>query len=240
MRMLIDNRDLELLLEKKKKFIGNKVTVDTMIAGISFLLSVFTATYSDWFGIPGIVFKTVFCFIGILYCAKIVKDIVEMYRDKYNHEMLMNDIRELNLIQHNHSLIAIRDTFEKENRFLVYYDERWDCKLFLNYKTVDQNNEDVIIDRISADLDVDKRKVSCNYVTSRVQEKYSVSHQENRIYNHRLYDVTLSKYSEKMKKDSFVVNGKRYYWMSVTEMEKDENIMEKNREVVDFVKEKIV
>lgn len=130
MRMLIDNRDLELLLEKKKKFIGNKVTVDTMIAGISFLLSVFTATYSDWFGIPGIVFKTVFCFIGILYCAKIVKDIVEMYRDKYNHEMLMNDIRELNLIQHNHSLIAIRDTFEKENRFLVYYDERWDCKLF--------------------------------------------------------------------------------------------------------------
>ena len=152
-----------------------------------------------------------------------VKDIVEMYRDKYNHEMLMNDIRELNLIQHNHSLIAIRDTFEKENRFLVYYDERWDCKLFLNYKTVDQNNEDVIIDRISADLDVDKRKVSCNYVTSRVQEKYSVSHQENRIYNHRLYEVTLSKYSEKMKKDSFVVNGKRYYWMSVTEMEKDEN-----------------
>ena len=79
-----------------------------------------------------------------------------------------------------------------------------------------------------------------NYVTSRVQEKYSVSHQENRIYNHRLYEVTLSKYSEKMKKDSFVVNGKRYYWMSVTEMEKDENIMEKNREVVDFVKEKIV
>ena len=67
MRMLIDNRDLELLLEKKKKFIGNKVTVDTMIAGISFLLSVFTATYSDWFGIPGFVFKTVFCFIGILY-----------------------------------------------------------------------------------------------------------------------------------------------------------------------------
>ena len=110
MRMLIDNRDLELLLEKKKKFIGNKVTVDTMIAGISFLLSVFTATYSDWLGIPGIVFKTVFCFIGILYCAKIVKDIVEMYRDKYNHEMLMNDIRELNLIQHNHSLIAVSYT----------------------------------------------------------------------------------------------------------------------------------
>ncbi len=73
MRVLLVNSILE------RKMIG-----ETMIAGISFLLSVFTATYSDWFGIPGIVFKTVFCFIGILYCAKIVKDIVEMYRDKYN------------------------------------------------------------------------------------------------------------------------------------------------------------
>ena len=42
MRMLIDNRDLELLLEKKKKFIGNKVTVDTMIAGISFSENMFS------------------------------------------------------------------------------------------------------------------------------------------------------------------------------------------------------
>lgn len=240
MRMLIDNRDLELLLEKKKEFIGNKVTVDTMIAGISFLLSVLTATYSNWFGISGIVFKTVFGFIGILYCAKIVRDVIEMYRNKYNHEMLMKDIKNLNLIQHNHSLVAIRDTFDEENRFLVYYDERWDCKLFLNYKTADQNNEDVIIDRISADLGIDKRKILCNYITSRVQEKYSVSHQENRVYNHRLYEVMVSKYPEKMKKDNFVVNGKHYYWMSVTEMEKDENIMGKNREVVDFVKEKII
>lgn len=31
MRMLIDNRDLELLLEKKKEFIGNKVTVNSFL-----------------------------------------------------------------------------------------------------------------------------------------------------------------------------------------------------------------
>ena len=36
MRMLIDNRDLELLLEKNKKFIVNKVNVDTIIEGIYF------------------------------------------------------------------------------------------------------------------------------------------------------------------------------------------------------------
>ena len=42
MRLLIDEKELALLLEKKRDLIGNKVTIDTIIAGISFLLSVFT------------------------------------------------------------------------------------------------------------------------------------------------------------------------------------------------------
>ena len=41
MKLLIEKSDLELLLEKKRDLIGNKVTIDTIIAGISFLLSVF-------------------------------------------------------------------------------------------------------------------------------------------------------------------------------------------------------
>lgn len=36
MRLLIDEKDLALLLEKKRDFVGNKVTADTIIAGISF------------------------------------------------------------------------------------------------------------------------------------------------------------------------------------------------------------
>ena len=51
MRLLIDEKELALLLEKKRDLIGNKVTIDTIIAGISFLLSVFTASYDDLLGI---------------------------------------------------------------------------------------------------------------------------------------------------------------------------------------------
>lgn len=47
MRLLIDEKDLALLLEKKRDLIGNKVTIDTIIAGV-FLLSVFTASYNDF------------------------------------------------------------------------------------------------------------------------------------------------------------------------------------------------
>ena len=149
-----------------------------------------------------------------------------MIKNKYNHKVLFEKIEGLDMIQHNHSLIVIKDSFSGiKERYLLYYDEKWDCKLFLNYKTQDRNNEDVIVDNVSADLGVDKADIKCSYVTSRIQEKYSVSHNENRIYNHRLYD--------------FIVNKRHYYWMTLSDMQHDENIIKKNMEVVDFVKETI-
>ena len=40
-----------------------------------------------------------------------------------------------------------------------------------------------------------------------------------------------------MNKNDFSINSRHYYWMTISEMEKDNNIMKKNMEVVDFVKE---
>lgn len=36
---------------------------------------------------------------------------------------------------------------------------------------------------------------------------------------------------------NFVVNGRHYYWMSISDMERDPNIVKKNLDVIDFVKE---
>lgn len=103
-----------------------------------------------------------------------------MHKNKYDHNILLNDIQKLDKIQHKHSLVAIRfpDT-SAEKKYLVYYDERWDCKLFLNYKTVDRADEESVINKVSADLNVDKSQINCRYISSKVQEKYSESHQEN-------------------------------------------------------------
>ena len=38
-------------------------------------------------------------------------------------------------------------------------------------------------------------------------------------------------------KENFVVNGRHYYWMSISDMERDPNIVKKNLDVIDFVKE---
>lgn len=81
---------------------------------------------------------------------KIAKDIFHMYKDKYDYNDLMKDITGLDMIQHNHSLVVIRNLFtENKQKFLVYYDEKWDCKLFLNYKIMDRDNENSILDRVA-------------------------------------------------------------------------------------------
>ena len=74
-------------------------------------------------------------------------------------------------------------------------------------------------------------------ITSRIQEKYSVSHKENRVYNHRLYEICIDNLSEISQKNDFLKNGKHFYWMTLGEMAKDDNIAKKNLDVIDFVKE---
>ena len=54
-----------------------------------------------------------------------------------------------------------------------------------------ENNEAALKEQVSVDLNLNSGDITCNYVTSRVQEKYSVSHQETRVYNHRLYEMYL-------------------------------------------------
>ena len=134
------------------------------------------------------------------------------------------------MIQHNHSLIIIKNSAPGiKTKYLTYYDERWDCKLF--------HNEAFIISNLSNDLGIPKKEIKCKYISSRVQEKYSVSHNENRVYNHRLYEVEFINIPKIMNENDFSIKSRHYYWMTISEMEKDDNIMKKNMEVVDFVKE---
>ena len=142
-----------------------------------------------------------------------------MHKNKYDHNILLNNIQKLDKIQHKHSLVAIQfpDTSAE--------------------KTVDRADEESVINKVSADLNVDKSQINCRYISSKVQEKYSESHQENRIYNHRLYEIKIQVFPEDEQKENFVVNGRHYYWMSISDMERDPNIVKKNLDVIDFVKE---
>ena len=49
----------------------------------------------------------------------------------------------------------------------------------------------------------------------------------------------VNKIPDEFRKDNFEISGRHYYWMTIDEMEKDDNIKKKNLDVVDFVKEYI-
>ena len=40
-----------------------------------------------------------------------------------------------------------------------------------------------------------------------------------------------------MKKDVFEIDGRTYYWMSMSELESDQNVLKKNNDIINYVKE---
>ena len=236
MKLYIDDKELKLLMEEKRDLIGTKIQWDALISAISFIISVATATYGDFLFFTRIDIKTVFLIISIVYFVKVLYECIHAKLHKYDHKDLTSDIEKLNTIQHNHSLVAIKDTFNTNpSRYLTYYDENWECKLFLNFKTVEKDNENNLIENLSSNLSVDRKTIQCEIKGNQIDEKYSVSHQEMRTYNHRLYEVSISNFPEDMRNDNFTLNGKHYYWMSIDDMREDKEIRKKNLEIVEFV-----
>ena len=240
MKLLIDKTELELLLEKKKgSFKRNFDWAGTIFAGATFIISAFFADYPDKLSIPGTVFKTISILLGMAFMIWGIIMLVKSIKNKYNHIDLLADIRDLNEIQHPFSIVAVKDTFNKfPNRFLLYYDERWDCKFFFSYRTVDDNIANIKA-RLSHELNIPENKIDTKYFANRIDRKFSVSDQIVKTYNHALYQATISEFTEILKQDQFVIDGKKFFWMTIPEMERDPEIQKKNLDIVHFVQENI-
>lgn len=240
MTLLIDKTQLELLLEKKRDYIGQRhAGIDTLFAGASFGLSIICADFRTIAFVSGEFIGAISVLLAIWFCCRGIYMIVKDVNDKYGHKELCKDIEALNVIQHAYSIVAVKDTFNKyPNRFLLYYDERWNCKFFFNYKTVD-NDEDNIKSRLSRELKIKENNISMQFKTEKIQKKYSVSHKEDRVYDHRVYYATISKYTDHVMSDEFEIDGKKFFWMSIQDMERDERIQEVNSDVVGLIKDTI-
>lgn len=130
---------------------------------------------------------------------------------------------------HEFSLLAFKNT---NGEFLQIYDPRWKCWLFPYFRTEEDNK--AAADKFASDLIGDK--VFTQYVTSSIHCKFSVSDQVYKVYDHKLYKLTLDPAPEHMQKKEFQIDDTKYRWMSFSEMENDDEIMEKNEEIVAFIK----
>lgn len=49
--------------------------------------------------------------------------------------------------------------------------------------------------------------------------------------------ASIRNYPEEMRKDSFQCDGKEYSWMTLDELEQDDNVRKKNSDILNYVKE---
>lgn len=244
MKIVINKTELELLLHKKNEYIGTKNLngLDKMFAGISFAVPSIFAKYPNFWGLNGEIIKTILIILGFAYAGWGVMELVKNRKNKYTKEDLLNDICDLNQITHPFSIVAIKDTFNNyPNKFLLYYDERWDCKFFFSYRTSNDDNENIknIKKRLSNELKTPIKSINVKFVTESIYQKYSVSDKIQKMYDHKIYYAKILDFDDELKKKSFIIDGKKFYWMTIQEMENDPDIQKKNLDVVNLVKNNI-
>ena len=110
-------------------------------------------------------------------------------------------------MEHVHSIIIIK----KDDKYLNYYDKRWQMYLFPNIKG---NN----IEEIKRIYKTQKVKL----LFDKVHNKYSVSHKEIRTYHHYFYEVNCN-----IEGDFFTLD----------ELLKNPKIKENNEDIISFIKE---
>ena len=116
----------------------------------------------------------------------------------------------------------------------MVYDERWKCWLFPYYRTEDPNKEN--IDKHTSELL--KMNVTTTYVTYAPHCKYSESDKVYKRYKHTLYSFLLNDVPEYMRGTVFELENKKYSWKYIEELETDSNVMDKNDDIIAFVKTK--
>lgn len=164
--------------------------------------------------------------------------------DEWRMEKKIGDLSETDLLKisqlvaehlsgiyHEFSLLAVTNPAGK---YLQVYDERWQCWLFPYYRTEDPNKEN--IDKYASNLL--KMDVITSYVANATHCKYSQSDKAYKQYKHTLYRVVLNDIPEYMSGDEFDLGDKKYAWKSIGELEKDDSIMDKNDDIIAFVKTK--
>ena len=237
MQLLIDKTKLELLLVKKKQHIGKTLTLDSLMSSISFLISVYFASYETVWGISGNTLKVLFSILGIIFLFKSIYDLWKNKKCNYTYNDLFADINTLNEITHNHSIIIVKDSFNKfPNRFLVYDDKVWECRLFINYNE-NENNEAFIKSHLSSELKVDISDITLKFTTMKIHEKLSQRDKINKMYCHKFYLADIKEFPQCAKDDTFTIGGKTYHWVTIQDLEADENAMAKNSDIISFVKE---
>jgi LAS superfamily LD-carboxypeptidase LdcB len=133
-----------------------------------------------------------------------------------------------------HAIIVIRND---KNEYLQYFDEKWDCYLFMNCKLEESFSNKNIIENVSNKLEIAEKEIKCTYIAEKTHKKFSESAKKEKEYQHYFYSIDIKNMPDIMKKSNFIINNKQYLWFSLNELENDDQIQKVNSDIVNYVKE---
>lgn len=132
------------------------------------------------------------------------------------------------------------------NKILTTYDKRWDMWLFPYKKgtssgegTKSDNDElQVTVKYLSETFHIDEIRVHCNLSLTQCTRKHSESDKLFKVYYHRFFKVSVE--GLPTDKDEFEIDGIRYRWWSMQDLEIDPKTRLNNSEIVATVKNEVL
>ena len=237
----IDEKQLKLLLEKKKKFIERPKLcgLGEIISGLSLIITLLLSDYSHLEIVKPIYFKIFAWIIAISILGYGIIVLVESVKNIYSIKQLYNDIQECTepRKEHHFSIVVIRNS--ETGKYLLVKNKRWGCWLFPNYRhNEDSFNENIetanIKNNIKRDLDISGR-FTCKYNGNQVSEKFSVGDKVNKKYRFYFFEVKTTSFFE-IKQLVFNCKGKKYCWKTLDQLYSNKDIVKKNVDVLDYIR----
>lgn len=141
------------------------------------------------------------------------------------------------------SLIAVKDgTDVLSNRYLTYYDERWNCWFLPNHRSFDSYEEDKrkLSSYLSSEFKIPSDDFQMRFVGTAASTKFSTAHNEERTYDYRLYLASVIRIPDAWDAEGeFAIGSKKCKWMTVDEMLNDRKIYAINHDVIQMLKDLI-
>lgn len=121
-----------------------------------------------------------------------------------------------------HSIIIIKND---KNEYLQYFDEEWNCYLFLNSKMNSKDDIKSIYNKLHT-LGLKKQDVILSYKGELKHKKYSASAKKEKEYHHYFYEVKLL---------NNITMSEGYKWFSMEELQKNDRIQKINGDIVEYI-----
>lgn len=242
--MLYINEDKlkNLLLNKKEKIASNKFYgIGEIISGISLIISLLCSDFKDVLGIKA-EYIEIFAWLiaGIILFFGIFQ-LIKGFIHSYTTDDLYNDLVELgNTKPHMFNIILLKNN-PVEGKYLLFYNKRWQCKLFLNYKAITPDNYNStaeiknICSMFSTDTGISVAEKDFAYLGQIESHKLSYGDKTEKDYIFHFYKIDIS-VPISIQQTSFKCNGHQFHWMSLNQMYGNINIVKKNKDVLDFIR----